>query len=240
MAVAFVLVSALFLTSHAYLKDSSIRIRACTLTSRFYSRSANAGNNSRTAKTAVHQALRQAQLQAKDLQVVDVNSGATHHLRDALQGAEITQPQEPWSSSGTAVPATGWSGVSRLGTSLLSKYNNSTANPIQVYQLRGWANSTPTPDARNCLHYTTDPTSGSAAVLILCRSDGQPAPAWTDIKNVRDGRERLGYNPAVEVRAIAREDLLAVRAREEFVDEGLVGRLRLPIKGGDRAALARL
>ena len=76
--------------------------------------------------------------------------------------------------------------------------------------------------------------------MILSRSDGRPAPAWDDIKYVRDGRERLGYNPAIESRVIAIEDLEAVRARSEFTSDEAVVRLRLPVKGGDRAALARL
>lgn len=77
-------------------------------------------------------------------------------------------------------------------------------------------------------------------MLILTRSDGQPAPAWEDVKNVREGRERLGYNPAVEARDITSEDVEAVRARRGYVQDDVVKRLRLPDKGGDRAALARL
>jgi hypothetical protein len=46
----------------------------------------------------------------------------------------------------------------------------------------------------------------------------------------------LGYNPAVEVRGIATEDLLAVASKEA----GARKKLELPVKGGDRAALARL
>ena len=59
------------------------------------------------------------------------------------------------------------------------------------------------------------------------------------MKHVRDGRERLGYNPAVEMRGITREDLDAVRARADSTSDD-VRHLKLPIKGGDRAALARL
>lgn len=75
---------------------------------------------------------------------------------------------------------------------------------------------------------------------MLCRSDGRAAPDWSEIENVRDGRERLGYNPVVEMRAIAREDLDAVKGSGEFESNKLVRQLRLRVKGGDRAALARL
>lgn len=108
-----------------------------------------------------------------------------------------------------------------------------------VYQLRGWDTATPTPNALNVLQYTTSPDN-TASVVILSRSDGRPAPAWNDIKNVRDGRERVRYNPAVEARAITQEDVEAIRAKAEFTNDADLGRLRLPVKGGDRAALARL
>jgi len=76
--------------------------------------------------------------------------------------------------------------------------------------------------------------------MILSRSDSKASPAWSDVKNLRDGRERLGYNPAMEIRPISREDLENVRANAEFTTDDGLERLRLSIKGGDRAALARL
>jgi len=77
-------------------------------------------------------------------------------------------------------------------------------------------------------------------VVILSRSDGRPAPTWDEIVNVREGRERLGYNPAVEIRDISKEDLYAVQARRgDRLGQDVV-RSRLRVKGGDRAALARL
>lgn len=113
------------------------------------------------------------------------------------------------------------------------------ADCSSVYQLRGWATGTPLAKTQNCLQYTTS-EDGTASVLILTRSDGQSAPKWQDIENTRDGRERLGYNPAIERKAIAQEDLEAVRAKAEFTSDADLMRLRLPVKGGDRAALARL
>lgn len=108
-----------------------------------------------------------------------------------------------------------------------------------VWQLRGWAHNRPETQAQNALQYTTNP-AGGASVVILSRSDGRAALKWDEVKDVRDGRERLGYNPAVEARDITHEDLDAVRAREEYTTEDGVKRLQLPAKGGDRAALARL
>ena len=81
---------------------------------------------------------------------------------------------------------------------------------------------------------------GTAYVAILQRADSQPAPAWDDVQNLRDGRERHGYNPAMETKNISIEDWQAVKAHNNFVPERISKTLRLPAKGGDRAALARL
>ena len=81
---------------------------------------------------------------------------------------------------------------------------------------------------------------GSAYVTVLCRSDDQPAPTWEKVEHLRDGRERLGQNPAIETKEITFEDWQAVKARDNFVPESTEKRLKLPVKGGDRAALARL
>ena len=81
---------------------------------------------------------------------------------------------------------------------------------------------------------------GTAYVTVICRSDGNAAPKWGEIKHLRDGRERLGYNPAAETQDISLEDWQAVRARDDFVPEWTGDQLHLPRKGGNRAALARL
>lgn len=109
-----------------------------------------------------------------------------------------------------------------------------------MWQLRGWT-ITPPSRAQNCLQLILG-SGGTASVVVIRRSDGRFALAWDEVKNVRDGRERLGYNPAAgEVRDISFEDLEAVSSKTEFTFlDDTVKRLQLPIKGGDRAALARL
>lgn len=78
-------------------------------------------------------------------------------------------------------------------------------------------------------------------MVILCRSDGREVPAWSDVEHLRDGRERLGYNPGVEKREVTREDLDAVRAGGGGVSSKKAAtQHELPHKGGDRAALAKL
>lgn len=117
--MAAVLVSTLFLTSHAYLKDSSLQIRACTLTSPFYSRTANGIDAKRTAKTAIQRALREANIDRKDLQLVEIKQNSSQQPpREALSGLGVTQPAEPWSAPATAFLETGWAGLCRLGESM--------------------------------------------------------------------------------------------------------------------------
>ena len=81
---------------------------------------------------------------------------------------------------------------------------------------------------------------GTAYVTILSRADRKVSPHWEQIKHLRDGRERQGNNPATDVKDISYEDWQAVKAQDEFVPEQTGKQLKLPVKGGDRAALARL
>lgn len=108
-----------------------------------------------------------------------------------------------------------------------------------MWQLRGWARKRSIKKTQNCLQFTLGP-EGTAYVTVLCRSDGQPAPEWEKIENLRDGRERLGHNPATDIREMMYEDWVAVKARDNFISKDVVNRLRLARRGGDRAALARL
>ena len=82
--------------------------------------------------------------------------------------------------------------------------------------------------------------NGTATATILARADGQAAPAFKDVEHRNDGRDRLGYNPAVQQKEITVEDWESVKAREEFSDERAVDKVRFRRKGGDRAALAKI
>ena len=87
-----------------------------------------------------------------------------------------------------------------------------------MWQLRSWTQERSVPGAENALQYTLGP-DGTAYVTIICRADQRPAPKWEEIKHLRDGRERLGYNPALENRGITHEDWESVKANDEFVTE---------------------
>ena len=108
-----------------------------------------------------------------------------------------------------------------------------------MWQLRGWTRQRSIPQARNCLQYTLGP-DGTAYATVLSRADGQAAPEWEQVEHLRDGRERLGYNPATEARDVSSEDWQAVKAMDNYVPTETAKRVKLPARGGDRAALARL
>ncbi|EME41479.1 hypothetical protein DOTSEDRAFT_73780 [Dothistroma septosporum NZE10] len=219
--VAVVIVSDLFLTSHAYLRDSAVCIRGASLTNRVYSRSSSGPDHQHSITRAVQAALRQAQLERTEIQVLEVRSRSAGIARQALSGEFDFTPREPPSKLVPLVGTTGLAGLCAI-----------------VWQLRGWTGD---PPARivNCLQATVD-SDGATSAFVLRRSDDKPAQAWSEIKNLRDGRERLAYNPADgNVRDISHEDLLAVRAQEEFTQDD-AKHLQLRVKGGDRAALARL
>jgi hypothetical protein len=112
-----------------------------------------------------------------------------------------------------------------------------TISAHTVWRLRGWVQESK-PGLRNSLQYTST-SNGTIAVVSLSRSDGASAPAYEAVRNLRDGRERLGHNPAEGPQEIGWR-MEGVKSREGdrllFADRGL----RLASQNGDRAALARL
>ncbi|KAH9845756.1 hypothetical protein Tdes44962_MAKER01187 [Teratosphaeria destructans] len=223
VAVAIVLVSDLFLTSHAYLKDAAICIRSLVLAS---------PEHPESHRDAVREALRGARIEAKDIQLVESQHGPSSQR--ALSDFCVAQLRIPLERSAPNAESSGLASLCGL-----------------VWRFRGWTdNDRSSTESRDqihtCLQYVPS-KDGSASVLIVKRSDEKRAPAWSDIKHLRDGRERLGHNPALETRRITIEDLLAVTAQDKFTSTGdkilpveSFQHLRLPSKDGDRAALARL
>jgi len=221
-AVGVVLVSHLFLTSHAYLKDSAALIRAQKVASPVHSRASQATGETLSTKLAIQGALQQAQLDPSDIQIVELRHGSNSNVQQALGVLNVTEDGHASPISNPFIGSTGLAGYCEL-----------------LWQLRSWTKERSVPGARNALQYTLGP-DGTAYVTILSRADDKPARKWKDIEHLRDGRERMGYNPAFENKGITHEDWLSVKAHDEFVEEQTEKRLKLPVKGGDRAALARL
>lgn len=237
-AVGIVLVSDRFMTSHAYLKDSAVQIKACN--------SAPAQDR----RLAVQDALRKASLDVKDLQMVETQGSASpsHSMLgfpSTGTDAERSNDRSPRPGPLEAFGLTGWVALCSLGTRTLLRCLQHVVliSDDTVWRLRGWTQESHT-NLPNCMQYISKPEDAGATVLILCRSDGKPAPSYADVRYLRDGRERLGHNPAEQMQEIVREDLEAVKSREGdrmlTSDFDEADRLRLGSRGGDRAALARL
>lgn len=111
--VAILLVSDLTLTSHAFLKDGAICISGSSLTNAIFQRSLQTENQSRAVKTAVGSALRQAQLQQRDIQILEINYTSNWDLRKALLDLDVA-PQIS-KADGSFTGATGFASLCGLG-----------------------------------------------------------------------------------------------------------------------------
>jgi len=213
-AIAVVFVNDRFLTSHAYLKDSAVCVRACHLAA-----------TGKDPRGPVFSALRQAKLGAEDVQLVEVQGtvSSPSQGQDLLSNGDF---KEDVISAPELAPLVGFGTTSLTGLCEI------------VWRLRGWVHESK-PNLRNSLQYTST-ANGSIAVAIFSRSDGAPAPAYEDVRNLRDGRERLGHNPAEEVKEIGWR-MEGVKSREgDRIPFAGDQELRLASQNGDRAALARL
>lgn len=234
-------VSDLFLTSHAYLKDSAIQIKACSQVSRIQISTSNDSADFRTAKTAVNTALQYASLSPQDIQIVSIAAGTKTTRQTELSELGHAHSPERLQSLGQVTGSSGLTSLCGIGKEETPpcSLRLSVDSFRTVWQLRGWVSSVSSTQIQHCLQDTIH-DDGTNTVFVLSRSDGKEAPKWTTVKDLRDGRERLGYNPASETRQVSQEDVEAVRADKAFTGGDDIKKLELPVKGGDRAALARL
>lgn len=107
--------SDLFLTSHAYLKDGAICVRGYSLVYPVHSRSLGGTDPSRTARTAVSSALRQAQLRSTDVQLLHLPRELRESNPRALSGFDAAT-SELSRSLGSEQGTTGLAVLVTLGT----------------------------------------------------------------------------------------------------------------------------
>lgn len=228
--VAVILISDRFLVSHAFLKDSAVHVKACTL--------AAAGKGIRSS---VDTALKQAGVEAGEIQLLEAQGSiSTADKNLLLRGIKVEQtPRQlatlkDFSTTGLASLCGIGEFQSRVALTRVALICSSI-----VWRLRGWM---PEQSSRlqNCLQHTSS-HEGQAVTVVLSRSDGQAAPKYQDVQHLRDGRERLGYNPAKEAIQDIGWRMEGVMSREgdrmPIVEAAELQRNR---RGGDRAALARL
>lgn len=228
--VAVVLISDRFLVSHAFLKDSAVHVKACTLVA--------AGKGIRSS---VDTALEQAGVEAGEIQLLEAQGLISTTDKDMLlRGIHVEQTPRQLATL-KDFSTTGLASLCGIGEfhSRMAPMRVALICSSIVWRLRGWI---PEQNSRlqNCLQHTSS-HEGQAVTVVLSRSDGQAAPKYQDVQHLRDGRERLGYNPAKEVIQEIGWRMEGVMSREgdrmPIVEAGELQRAR---RGGDRAALARL
>lgn len=191
------------------------------------------------SRRSVESALRQAGLKAGDVQMVEIQGPSSSAKTDELlQGARLEGTPTalgPLKDLGI----TGLAGLCGIGEHLQLKTAESRLTFFcAVWRLRGWVPGQNS-QLHHCLQHTVNP-NGQAATVILSRSDGQAAAAYGDVEHLRDGRERLGHNPAQEAREIGWR-MEGLKSREgDRMPVAVAGQVQLTTRGGDRAALARL
>ena len=109
------LVSQAFLTSHAYLKDSSALIRSLELVSPVYSRSSKSTSERLATTRAIQGALEQALLSPDDIQIVELRHGSNLSAQQALGELRVSEDGHASPVSNPFLGSTGLSGLCELG-----------------------------------------------------------------------------------------------------------------------------
>lgn len=228
--VAVILISDRFLVSHAFLKDSAVHVKACTL--------AAAGKGIRSS---VDTALKQAGVKAGEIQLLEAQGSISTANKNMLLcgiNVERTPRQLETLKEFNTTALASLCGIGELQSRVAMTRVALICSSI-VWRLRGWM---PEQNSRlqNCLQHTSS-HEGQTVTVVLSRSDGQATPKYQDVQHLCDGRERLGYNLAKEAIRNIGWRMQGVTSREgdrmPLLEAAELQRNR---RGSDRAALARL
>lgn len=225
------LVSASFLASHPYLRDSAIEIAGQALATDspqlFESRSAIELIGSNMTRQAAASAYKQAHITPTEVSVIEMHDCFTTNQMCAMEDLGLASQGQGWNlveEGRITYPKT--KAVTTRDTSprwiinpsggLISKGHPLGATGLAqcselVWHLRGWASTRSVPNTKYCLAHNMG-LGGATVVTIYKRADGLTAPDAGSTVAATDGRGRLGYNPAVEARAITQFDWERVRS----------------------------
>ncbi|CCX35456.1 protein of unknown function [Taphrina deformans PYCC 5710] len=215
-AGAAVLVSEAWLDRHPELANQAVPMLSqamATDSPRLFSRSAIELAGADMTRRAATMAFRRARIAPEDVGVVELHDcfsanelvmidalglcepGSAHRLVEAgditFGGRYVINPSGGLISKGHPLGATGLAQCAEL-----------------VWQLRGWASNRQVPD----LHYGLQHNVGLGGCVVV----GIYGKPYFSGNIDQDGRDRVGYNPAVECRGITRHDFERVRSRSLF------------------------
>lgn len=113
--VAVVLVSGSFLTSHAFLKDSSALILSSKLVGPKHSRSSKQNDQAVASKSAIKAALQEAELSSDDISIIELRHGSDRNVQQVLVELHVSEYGQATPVSHPFVGSTGLVGLCELG-----------------------------------------------------------------------------------------------------------------------------
>ena len=217
---AAIVVSQAFLDARPHLREQAVEIAGqCIATDapEVFSRSAIDLMGYHMTQHAAAEALGQAGIGARDVQVVELHdcfSANEMIVIDALGLSDKGKAHELVRSGAITYGPNSKYIVNPSG-GLISKGHPLGATGIAqcaelVWHLRGWANNRAAEGTKYCLQHNLG-LGGAVVVTVYRRADGREAPSVDSAEVGR--RNGLGYNPAVEAKGFTREQ--AVKARSK-------------------------
>ncbi|KAG5746705.1 hypothetical protein H9Q70_010597 [Fusarium xylarioides] len=241
-AAAAVLVSESFLAARPHLRKSAVEIAGQALATDspilFEKNSAIELIGSNMTRQAAKKAYKQANIEARDISIVELHDCFTTNEMCALEGLGLAAEGQAWKlvrDGGITYGPDGRAGKDGKGWivnpsgGLIYKGHPLGATGLAqcaelVWHLRGWTSSRSVPSTKFCLQHNMG-LGGATVVTIYKRFDGNVTPGPTETRPEDDGRMRLGYNPAEEAKAISRSDWKSVKAHGHGSSDWAVARL---------------
>ncbi|XMA19062.1 hypothetical protein WAI453_011853 [Rhynchosporium graminicola] len=217
-AGAAVIVSQSFLDARPHLKSQAILIAGQSLmtdTPELYSRSAMQLVGYDMTKRAARAALREAGVSAKDIKVCEVHDCFSANELILLDGLGFSEPGKAHEMVRNGDITYGGQVVVNPSGGLISKGHPLGATGLAQcaelsWQLRGWANNRLVYGSTVALQHNLG-LGGAVVVNVYKRADGGVNEKVSD-QEIKS-KSWLGYNAAVEARAITTEDAEKVRSR---------------------------
>ncbi|CZS91779.1 probable acetyl-CoA acetyltransferase [Rhynchosporium agropyri] len=217
-AGAAVIVSQSFLDARPHLKSQAILIAGQSLmtdTPELYSRSAMQLVGYDMTKRAARAALKEAGVSAKDIKVCEVHDCFSANELILLDGLGFSEPGKAHEMVRNGDITYGGQVVVNPSGGLISKGHPLGATGLAQcaelsWQLRGWAHNRLVYGSTVALQHNLG-LGGAVVVNVYKRADGGANEKVSD-QEIKS-KSWLGYNAAVEARAITTEDAEKVRSR---------------------------
>lgn len=226
-AAAAVIVSQRFLDARPHLKSQAILIAAqqmCTDTPQVFSRSSMDLVGYDMTKRAVRQAMKEAGITPKDVQVCELHDCFSANELILLDGLGFSEPGKAHEMVRRGDITYGGKGpLINPSGGLISKGHPLGATGVAqcaelTWQLRGWANNRLGKDVKVALQHNLG-LGGAVVISIYKRADGKVS---TPVSNEEISKlSGLGYNPAVEAHFITPQDAEKVRSKRSFNEYAL-------------------